>query len=160
MKVAHKAYEWNKDKHVYFYVFVKLLQSGERSEAMGVLHQNFALLPFDRVTRYIPSEERVDAGLNEFYQKAFVEMERVGKELALQKHLGQFEYFQRVEELMEARNEHFVVREDSECSRCSRKILQYPFYYLPRSRQLIHYFCFNKESSSCEGTRTAQQTAN
>lgn len=60
---------------------------------MEVLRENFNLVPFDKVTNFISEEETFDLDLNKFYRKAFVEMERVTKEVAILRNLTQFEYF-------------------------------------------------------------------
>ena len=41
MSVAHRAFKWHKDKAVYFHVFVRLLQSGQKEQATEVLKKNF-----------------------------------------------------------------------------------------------------------------------
>ena len=55
-------------------------------------------------------EEKFDEGLNDFYKKAFVETQKVTKQLKVLKNLTTSEYFNKVEELLEAKNEHFVLR--------------------------------------------------
>jgi len=112
---------------------------------MKILKQNFTLISFDKITNFIGGEEAFDLNLNSFYHKAFVEMEKVKKEQSILRNLTNFEYFQRAEELWNARNEHFIIKEDTECARCQKKILQYPFYFLPKSKIIIHYFCLNNE---------------
>lgn len=93
IQVAHRAYRWHQDKAIYFHLFVKLMQTNEREQAMEVLRQNFNLVPFDKVTNFISEEETFDLDLNKFYRKAFVEMERVTKEVSILRNLTQFEYF-------------------------------------------------------------------
>lgn len=90
---------------------------------MTVLKNNFNLISFDKITNYISGDETFDINLNQFYQKAFVEMEKVSKELNIIRNLTQFEYYQRAEDLYNARNEYFIIKEDTECSKCSKKIL-------------------------------------
>ena len=85
MSVAHRVFKWHKDKSVYFHVFVRLLQSGQKEQATEVLKKNFHFIQFDKVTSFIDGEENFDSNLNEFYQKAFVEVEKLSKELKVLK---------------------------------------------------------------------------
>ncbi len=68
---------------MYFLLFVKLLNFGEREQAIQVLKSNFRLIPLDEVTKYLKDEEIYDPSLNQVYQRAFIEMGRVAKELQL-----------------------------------------------------------------------------
>jgi hypothetical protein len=127
---------------------VKLLQVGEREEAMRVLKQNFQFISFDKVTKHLSEEEQFDTNLNEYYKRAFVEMEKVSKQLKVLKNLTNSEYINRVEELLEAKDENFTLREESLCSRCQKRIANYPFYYVPKTKEMIHYYCFAGEGAS------------
>lgn len=93
MRVAHRAYKWYQDKSIFFHIFVKLLQSGEKEEAMKILKQNFTLISFEKITNFIGGDEAFDLNLNRFYHKAFVEMEKVKKEQSILRNLTSFEYF-------------------------------------------------------------------
>jgi hypothetical protein len=66
---------------------VKLIQVGEREEAMRVLKNNFQLIAFDKITDFISEDELFDCHLNDFYKKAFVEIEKVSKQLKILKSL-------------------------------------------------------------------------
>lgn len=46
---------------------------------------------------------------------------------------------------MDAKNQYFILKEESLCSKCRKKISNYPFYYMPKSKELIHYYCFTTE---------------
>lgn len=77
--MAHRAFKWYKDKSIYFHLFVKLLSVGEREEAMRVLKSNFQFISYDKVTKYLPDDEQFDGHLNEYYKRAFVDMEKFSK---------------------------------------------------------------------------------
>lgn len=83
---------------------MKLLQIGEREEAMRVLKSNFKLIAFDKITKYISDDEKFDVNLNDFYKRAFIEIEKVTKEVKVLKSLTTSDYFNKVEELLEAKN--------------------------------------------------------
>ena len=55
-----------------------------------MLKKNFHFIQFDKVTSFIDGEENFDSNLNEFYQKAFVEVEKLSKELKVLKSITQF----------------------------------------------------------------------
>eukprot|EP00347_Sterkiella_histriomuscorum_P020588 403337236 len=146
MSVAHRAFKWHKDKSIYFYIFAKLLQSNQRDQAMQVLQQNFKFLSFEQVTKHLSENEKFDLNLNQFYAQAFVEMEKVQKELSVMRNLTQYEYFTVAEELYKERNKNIMINEETVCNTCGKKIQQYPFYWVPKSQQIIHYHCFINEN--------------
>lgn len=67
-------------------------------------------------------------------------MEKVTKEVQILKSLTTRDYFDKVEQLFEAKNEYFVLNEDSVCSKCNKKIGNYPFFYMPKTKELIHLY--------------------
>jgi hypothetical protein len=46
---------------------------------MRVLKSNFQLIAFDKITDFISEEEMFDYHLNDFYKKAFIDIEKVSK---------------------------------------------------------------------------------
>ena len=47
--------------------------------------------------------------------------------------------------MINLKSEYFIINDDSICVRCQKKISNYPFYYLPKSKDIVHYYCFNNE---------------
>jgi hypothetical protein len=69
-------------------------------------------------------------------------MEKVSKELLIYKALTNYEHLMQQDELVNANNECFQIKDDTVCSKCSKKISNYPFYYLPKTKEIAHYYCF------------------
>lgn len=72
-------------------------------------------------------------------------MEKVSKELHILKSLTNNDYFNKIEDLMKAKNKYFILKEDSLCTKCAEKISLYPFYYLPKSKDILHSYCFTPD---------------
>jgi hypothetical protein len=78
-------------------------------------------------------------------------MEKVSKELHILKSLTTNDYFNKIEELMKAKNKYIILKEDSLCTKCAKRISNYPFYYLPKSKDMIHYYCFTEDLKQQHG---------
>ena len=85
---------------------------------MEVLQSNFHFIQFDKVTDYLSENELFDPALSHFYQQAFIEMEKVGNELKVLKGLTQMEYFKTAEQLVNYKNQNFMIKEETVCSKC------------------------------------------
>jgi len=50
---------------------------------MRMIRQNYQYISFEAVTNFINENDNFDINLNEFYQKTFIELEKVEKEVMI-----------------------------------------------------------------------------
>ena len=146
--VAQRAYQWHEDKHIYFLLFAKLLQAGERGQAMKLLAKTSPLiLSCEKVTSHLNDEEVFDSEMQDYYRKAIVEMEQIGKELKILRGMTAQKYLQTAEELMRIKClDHVIITEDTVCHTCGKKIGCYSFCYLYSLKRVLHQYCHHPDT--------------
>jgi len=73
--------------------------------------------------------------------------ERQAKQATVMRHMTTFQVLSSRLEEEEAMKESFLLNQNSQCRHCHKQIGQFPFFYLPETKQVCHAFCAEKEGS-------------
>ena len=81
----------------------------------------------------------MDESMFTFYQRALVELEKVGKELKILRGMTSQKHMHTTEELLRLKcEEGVIVREETVCESCGKKVGIYPFTYEYQTKNIYH----------------------